>query len=108
MVLRWLLERSLGCTGCMVTSVLTWPVFWFLAMVALAQVSLWVALAIMKLTRLPMRHYDVLACGITLTALSAVAWEEYSGGCPVGWWLGVLWFVGLVVALLGGLFRPTK
>lgn len=107
-MLRWLLERSLGCTGCLVTSVLIWPILWFLAMVALAQVSLWVALAIMKLTRLPMRHYDVLACGITLTALSAVAWEEYNSGCPVGWWLGVLWFVGLAVALLGGLFRPAK
>ncbi|WP_170156951.1 lysophospholipid acyltransferase family protein [Roseimicrobium gellanilyticum] len=107
-MLRWLLERSLGCTGCMITSVLIWPVLWFLAMVALAQVSLWVALAIMKLTRLPMRHYDVLACGITLTGLSAVAWEEYSGGCPVGWWLGVLWFVGLGVALIGTLFRPAR
>jgi lauroyl/myristoyl acyltransferase len=107
-MLRWLLERSIGCTGCVIGSVLVWPILWFLAMVALAQGSLWVALAIVKLTRLPMRHYDVVACGITLTVLSVVAWWEFRSSCPLGWWLGVLWFAGLGLSLVSALFRPAK
>lgn len=107
-ILRWLLERSIGCTGCIIASVLVWPILWFLIMVALAQCSLWVALAVMKVTRLPMRHYDVLACGITLTALSVASWEEYRSGCPMGWWLGVLWFVGLGLMMLKSLLLPAK
>jgi lauroyl/myristoyl acyltransferase len=107
-MLRWLLERSLGCTGCMVTSVLIWPILWFLAMVALAQGSLSVALGIVKTTRLPMRYYDLVACSITLLVLTAVAWQEYRSGCPMGWWLGALWFVGLGVALVWRLPQRAK
>jgi lauroyl/myristoyl acyltransferase len=104
-VLRWLLERSLGCTGCMIASVLVWPILWFLIMVAVAQGSLWVALAVMKITRLPMRHYDLVACGITLAVLSVAAWSEFRSGCHVGWWLGVLWFVGLGVMMIRTFMR---
>jgi hypothetical protein len=107
-MLRWLLERSIGCTGCMISSVLVWPILWFLAMVALAQGSLWAALGFVKITRLPMRHYDLVACSITLAVLSVVAWQEHHSGCPMGWWLGVLWFVGLGVALIWRLLQPRK
>lgn len=107
-ILRWLLERSIGCTGCIIASVLVWPILWFLIMVAVAQCSLWVALAVMKLTRLPMRHYDLLACGITLSVLSVVAWSEYCSGCPMGWWLGVFWFVGLGVMLIRTLMQSCR
>lgn len=107
-ILRWLLERTIGCTGCIIVSVLVWPILWFLIMVAVAQCSLWVALVVMKLTRLPMPHYDLLACGITLAVLSLGAWEEYHSGCPMGWWLGVLWSVGLGGMLIRTLLRPAK
>jgi hypothetical protein len=107
-MLRWLLERSIGCAGCMIGSVLVWPILWFLAMVALAQGSLWAALGLAKIIRLPMRYYDLLACSITLAVLSVVAWQEHHSGCPMGWWLGVLWFVGLGVALIWRLLQPRK
>ncbi|MEZ0275932.1 MAG: hypothetical protein ACAH88_13585 [Roseimicrobium sp.] len=107
-ILRWLLVRSLGCTGCLITSVLIWPVVWFLMMVAAAQGSLWVALAVVKLTRLNMRHYDFVACSTMLALFTGVAWSEFHSGCPMGWWLGLLWLVGLGAALVSGLFRPAK
>jgi hypothetical protein len=61
-----------------------------------------------KITRLPMRYYDLVACSITLLVLTAVAWQEYRSGCPMGWWLGVLWFVGLGVALVWRLPQRAK
>jgi predicted LPLAT superfamily acyltransferase len=107
-ILRWLLVRSLGYTGCLITSVLIWPIVWFLMMVAAAQGSLWVALAVVKLTRLNMRHYDFVACSTMLALFTGVAWSEFHDGCPMGWWLGLLWFVGLGASLLWGLLRPAK
>ena len=107
-ILRWLLMWSMGCTGCLITSVLVWPVVWFLLMVASAQVSLWVALAVVKLTRLDVRHYDRVACGIVLALFTSVAWSEFHSGCPMGWWLGLLWFLGLGASLMWGMFRSSK
>ncbi len=104
-VLRWLMAGAWGCTACLAAALLLWPLIWFLGTVALAQVSLWVALAVMKLARLPSRAYELLANSITLAALSGIGWTELRSGCPMGWWLGVAWFAGLAVSLVRALFR---
>lgn len=103
--LRWFLASSWGCAGCVLASLALWPVAWFFLAFGFVQVSLWVALAVMKMLRLPSRSYDMVVNGVTVVSLSGIGWREIQSGCPMGWWLGVLWFAGLGLSLVKAAVR---
>lgn len=104
-MLRWLMAASWPCAKCVTISLLIWPIVWFLSMVALTQTLLGLAVLLVKVTRLPMRSFDLVACGLTLVTFSSIGWREMQSGCPVGWWLGVLWFVGMGLGLVRAVIR---
>jgi hypothetical protein len=83
-----------------VGAIIVWPVAWFVAMVLMVQATLGLALLVTRLLRLPAQAYDAIACGLTLTVFGGIAWQEWSGGCPVGWWLGVIGFAGIAAGLV--------
>lgn len=97
---RLLMAWAVGSVGWVVVAAVAAPVAWFLAMVAIIQSSLCMAVLVQKLLRCPSRFCGVLTCGVTLAAFSGFAWGELHSGCPVGWWLGAVWFAGLGVGLL--------
>ena len=99
-VLRRLLEWAVGDTLHVIGAVILWPVLWFVIMVLLVQSVLSVTLLLMKVLRVSIKAYDAVACSLTLGVFAAVAWSEYRGGCPVGWWLGVIGFAGLLMGLV--------
>lgn len=98
-MLRRLLEWTVGDWWHVVGAILAWPLLWFFTMVMIVQISLWITMLVMAITRLPARACDGLACGLTLVTFSAIAWSEVRGGCSVGWWLGVITFAGIFVGL---------
>lgn len=108
-VLRRLLEWAVGDTLHVVGALVVWPLLWFVIMVLIVQSVLSMSLLVMKLLRVSMKAYDTVACSLTVGVFAGVAWSEYRGGCPVGWWLGVLGFAGILLGLLVegiGLLRP--
>jgi lauroyl/myristoyl acyltransferase len=99
-VLRHLLEWAIGDVARVVGALVAWPIVWLLVMVVVVQLCLGIALLLMRLLRMPPHAYDALSCGITTAALAGIAWSEFVGGCPVGWWLGVAGFAGIAVGLV--------
>jgi hypothetical protein len=105
--LRRLLEWAVGDGWRVAGAIVVWPVVWFVAMVLIVQAVLALAVLLAKLFRLPARAYDFLTCGLTLGAFGMIAWSELNGGCPVGWWVGVLGFVGIGAGLLQEIISRT-
>ena len=97
MVLRRLLEWGVGDWWKVLAGIAVWPLVWFVAMLIVVQAGLGLALLVRRLLGLPWKVYDAIACTLTLAAFAWVAWSEISGGCPVGYWLGLAGFAAIGV-----------